>query len=476
VNHAAVRKYGYTREEFLKMTLKDIPPSQDIKRCVDHMTGRRSVLQHFGEWRHKLKDGRIIDVKITSQTMTYQGHKAAFMIVHDIAEGKEKGYFLPVFNDITERKNAEEALRESEERFRMVFDHAFDGISIYREDPDPSKRTLIECNERYAAMAGRSREELVQLGSTLGLQITLDDTANTNRLESLTKGTAYCGSYSWIRPDGKENINEYVGMPITWRGRSYTIGIDRDVTERKEAERELRLMAQTVASAQDCICITDLEGRLLFVNDALRLTYGYTAEDLLGKEVSILTSPHAPAAVSDQIHPLTLAGGWHGELLNRRKDGNDLPVELWTSLVRDEEGIPVAMVGVMRDITDRKIAEQNLKESEEQFRLITENVADMIAVLDLDGRRIYNSPSYNSVLGDPESLKGTDGFREIHPDDNERIKEVFRETARTGVGQRLEYRLIGIDGSTRNIESKGSVIRDRDGKISRVVVVSRDVT
>jgi len=100
----------------------------------------------------------------------------------------------------------------------------------------------------------------------------------------------------------------------------------------------------------------------------------------------------------------------------------------------------------------------------------------MIAVLDLKCRRIYNSPSYRSILGDPESLKGTDGYLEIHPDDRERVKQVFEETIKTGVGQRIEYRLMRKDGSERTIDSKGGVIRDRDGMISQVIVVSRDVT
>src|ERR1035437_5915999 len=118
--------------------------------------------------------------------------------------GKEQIILLAI-EDITERKRAEEEVQESEERFRMVFENVFDGISIYNEDPDPSKRKLIECNERYSILAGRSRDELLQLGSTLGLQITLEDDANVNRLESIDKKTAYQGFFSWIRPDGKEN-------------------------------------------------------------------------------------------------------------------------------------------------------------------------------------------------------------------------------------------------------------------------------
>jgi PAS domain S-box-containing protein len=162
--------------------------------------------------------------------------------------GKER-IILIAIEDITERKRAQEKVRDSEERFRMVFENVFDGISIYNEDPDPSKRRLIECNERYAIQAGRSRDDLLQLGSTLGLQITLEDKANIYRLKSINKGTAYQGYFSWIRPDGKENVIEYVGMPITWRGQSYSIGIDRDITERNNIEKTLIKAKEKAESA-----------------------------------------------------------------------------------------------------------------------------------------------------------------------------------------------------------------------------------
>ena len=124
----------------------------------------------------------------------------------------------------------------------------------------------------------------------------------------------------------------------------------------------------------------------------------------------------------------------------------------------------------------RKRAEEALRKNEEQFRLITENVEDLIAVLDLDGRRVYNSPSYAKILGDPESLRGTDSFGEIHPDDQAGVKKVFAETIRTGAGQRSEYRFVKNDGGIRYIESQGSVIRDSEGKVVNVLVVSRDIT
>jgi diguanylate cyclase (GGDEF)-like protein/PAS domain S-box-containing protein len=113
--------------------------------------------------------------------------------------------------------------------------------------------------------------------------------------------------------------------------------------------------------------------------------------------------------------------------------------------------------------------------SEEKFRLITENISDYIAMLDVNGRRLYNSPSYATMFG-PRSLAGTNSFAEIHPDDREKVKEVFQETVATGIGRDARFRFVLEDQSVRYFESRSSVIRDEAGKVASVVVVSRDVT
>jgi PAS domain S-box-containing protein len=131
---------------------------------------------------------------------------------------------------------------------------------------------------------------------------------------------------------------------------------------------------------------------------------------------------------------------------------------------------------VIRYAIERKRVEEQLREREEFFRLISENVTDLIAVVDPHGRRLYNSPSYRNLLGDPDRLHGTDSFGEVHPEDQARIKELFRQTVQTAVGQRAEYRFVTQRGDIRYIESQGSVIRDAAGRLEKVVVVSRDIT
>lgn len=130
----------------------------------------------------------------------------------------------------------------------------------------------------------------------------------------------------------------------------------------------------------------------------------------------------------------------------------------------------------IRYAIERKAVEARLRESEEFFRLISENVTDLISVVDQNGQRLYNSPSYQAVLGQCDALTGTNSFAEIHPEDREAIQGVFREVVTTGQGRRAGYRFVRNDGAVRHVESQSSVIRDDAGQPCKVVVVSRDVT
>jgi len=237
-NKGAEKIYGYSESEVIgrDISILALPEYKDeIRQALDKIKIGGHI-ENYETIRLK-KGGEKINVSLTISPI--KDAESRIVAVSTIA------------HDITDRKLTEAALRESEERFRMVFENVFDGISIYMEDPDPNKRKLIACNEQYAIMAGRGRDELLQLGSTQGLQVTLEDTANKNRLESLKRGSTFQGTFSWIRPDGKENIIEYVGRPIKWQGKNHSIGIDRDITEKKLAENEREKMIKELIAAKE---------------------------------------------------------------------------------------------------------------------------------------------------------------------------------------------------------------------------------
>jgi PAS domain S-box-containing protein len=118
-----------------------------------------------------------------------------------------------------------------------------------------------------------------------------------------------------------------------------------------------------------------------------------------------------------------------------------------------------------------------LAEREQLFQLITENAADMIAVIGGNGQRRYNSPAYQKTLGyDPKELEGTSSMDQIHPDDRARVLEASAKARNTGRGERLEYRIRHKDGSWRFLESTSSVITSSEGESDGLVIVNRDIT
>jgi two-component system cell cycle sensor histidine kinase/response regulator CckA len=151
------------------------------------------------------------------------------------AETREPDEALQEENE--ERRRIQSALQVSEEKLRLIFEHAFDGISIYEELPESGSRRLLECNDRYCEMAGRSREELLTIGNTslVHRKIGRIFTRSENLFIRQHK-IPYRGFFSWIRPDGKENVIEYSAAPIDVDDRPLTIGIDRDITDQIHAQ------------------------------------------------------------------------------------------------------------------------------------------------------------------------------------------------------------------------------------------------
>jgi two-component system cell cycle sensor histidine kinase/response regulator CckA len=257
------------------------------------------------------------------------------------------------------------------------------------------------------------------------------------------------------------------------------VGVFRNVTPRKEAERESYLLTQALRSIHDCVVITDLQDKILFVNEPFCRTYGYAPEELINHSIDLVRSSKNPPELTNSILPTTLQGGWQGELINRRKNGEDFPIKLSSGLIRGPDGQPRALIGVANDITERKRMELALKESEERFRQLAENIGEVFWLTDPDKNRIvYISPAYEAIWGRScQSLYDAprNWIEAIHAEDRDRILQAALTKQVTG-GYDEEYRIIRADGATRWIRDRAFPVRDAQGRVYRVAGIAEDVT
>ena len=271
-------------------------------------------------------------------------------------------------------------------------------------------------------------------------------------------------------------VGSYIGILAISNLFLAAIAAEREHAMRAAHESEKRYRA-VVEDQTDLICRFDLSGRITFVNEAYCSFQGKTHGELIGTPFmpSLPTEDREiPLSVFATLTPEQPTLSFDNKLVST--DGKFVWQQCTIHSLFDERGRPQEFQSVIHDITNRKQLEETLREREEFFRLISESMTDMVAVLDRSGKRIYNSPSYATLLGDPSNLVGTNSFIDIHPDDRESIQRIFEKTVSTGAGQRAEFRFIRKDGTIRHVESQGNVVLDKTGRPSKIVVVSRDIT
>jgi PAS domain S-box-containing protein len=222
-----------------------------------------------------------------------------------------------------------------------------------------------------------------------------------------------------------------------------TFGISRDITNEKKAVEQLFLLANALKSTNECVSITDMNDKVLFLNKAFLETYGYTENELDEQLISIIRSPNTPSEIAREIIPATLRGGWNGELLNRKKDGTEFPVSLSTSVIKNDEGLPVALIGVANDITERKKIEEDLLQSEERFRSVAQSANDAIITVDSKGKILGWNRGAESAFGYCEKEILGLSFNLIIPEDylNQHVKGMVRLEMRGGakaIGKTVE--------------------------------------
>ena len=269
-----------------------------------------------------------------------------------------QGEFVVVNDDITERKLAEKALRESEDRFRNIFTNAIDGILL----ADAVTRKFIMANPAIERMLGYSHEEILNLG--------VDDIHPAEVLpavvheikQKLAGEETLTPNLQVKRKDGSVFYADINAAPITIEGKPYLMGLFRDITERKQTEDALRQAATVFESSHDGVTITDLNGRMLAVNRAFLKITGYTEAEVLGQNPSILHSGRQKKDFYQSMWASIKAEGfWQGEIWNRRKNGETYPEWLTISAVHNEQGETTRYVGVFSDLSQLKQSETQLE-------------------------------------------------------------------------------------------------------------------
>ncbi len=266
-----------------------------------------------------------------------------------------------------------------------------------------------------------------------------------------------------------------MSQPITRAQRTLRAAVSKRTQALRESEQRFRALFERAAVGVAQIR-TDT-GQFVGINQKYCDIAGYSREEMEQLDFQTITHPDDLASELAKME-LLMAGKIREFTMEKRylrKDGSLVWVNLTVSPMWAAGAQPDYHIAVVEDITERKRTEAALREQEEFFRLIAENIGDFVAVLDLDGRRLYNSPSYRRLFGGA-NLHGTNSFAEIHPEDQQRVKQVFRETVQSGIGRQIEYRFVLGDGDIRYMESRGGVIRDEQGRVARVLVVSRDIT
>ena len=254
-----------------------------------------------------------------------------------------------------------------------------------------------------------------------------------------------------------------------------------NITERKKAEEALRLRDRAITASSNGIVITapnQPDNPIIYVNSAFERMTGYSAQEALGRNCRFLQGTEREQPALEELRAALREGRQSKVVLrNYKKDGTLFWNELSISPVRDKAGKLVNFIGIQEDVTRRKKAEEELRQSEERFRSLVQYASDIITVLGAEGTVSYQSPSIERILGyRPEELNETNVFDYVHPEDAEQVRLVFVETLKNRrISPPVEFRFRHADGSWRFLEAVGNNLL-ADPSVSGMVVNSRDIT
>ena len=466
-NHSAELIFGYTAEEAIGQRLEMLMPERFRKM---HRAGFRRYLNTgeahvIGQPRLELagrrKDGTEFPLELS---------------ISETREGEDI-LFIGIVRDITERKRSEEALKESERRFRQLFEHSIDAVFVHDEEG-----RIVDCNAEACRSLLYTREELLALNiRDIATNLISEEEKRTRKGETLWERAmrsipgeivGFDQNNLW-RKDGTNFLVEVGVGVIDYGGQRLILASARDITERKRSEEELKESEERFKRLAEAtfegVAITQ-DGKVVETNASFAAMFRYESSEVIGMTPADFHPPESQEVVRS-ARSSRLEEPYEAVCL--RKDGTTFEGEIRGKMFSYKEH-PVRVTAI-RDITERKRAEEALKQSEQLYRTVIEQAAENICLVDAETKRILESnPAFQETLGYTEEELRHMTLYDIVAHDRasvDRNMRRVRERKHYYVGQRKYRRK---DGSLVDVEASGSMIL-LDGRES-LCIVAHDIT
>ncbi|MDY7079857.1 MAG: PAS domain S-box protein, partial [Chloroflexota bacterium] len=462
VNNAALEALGYEEEEI-------VGKPQEMIYAPDSLL---KMEQLFARWKEtgEFKDEETVII-------TKNGDRRNVILSTGAVKGQdgEVLHSVSVQRDITEHKWAEEALRESEARYRTLFDSAGDAIFIY-----DLEGYFLGVNQVACERLGYSQEELLQMTA---MDIGSPEYTNLmpERVEQLRRRGQTFFETAHVCQDGTLVPVELNSRIIEYRGISAVLSIARDITGRKQAEEALRQSEERYRAVAEAavagIIIVDTKRNLTFVNPAFAEMVGYPQDDLLGMNLSQLMNPEEFARFQKQTLRSNKGVRSHYETTLRRQDGIALSVIASASPLTASDGSFQGTLSVVVDITERKQSEKALRASEALYHSTIEAMDDAIHVVDTDLRFILFNTAFRQWVKELDLETTSEVGRKLVKELSllpDQILDEYRQVFKTGETLVTED-TIEIAGQGFFTETRKIPVFE-GGRVTRVVTVVRDIT
>lgn len=434
----------------------------------------RSVYEFFPEVRDVPPD-RLKTAFETGKTERYElkieGHfgshwfTSCYVPVLD-ADGEVESVIV-TSHDITDLKQAE----EQQDLLSAIVKQSSEGVALVDLDGD-----IEYINDSFAGMHGYKASELV--GKNMAIFHTEEQMPAVLAANELIRTTGeFNGEILHVHRDGtvfptimhnfllKDDQDRPLGM----------VGTARDISDLKQVEKQHGILSSIVRQSQEGVALIDMDANIKYVNDAFAHMHGYEASELDGKHVAVFHTEEQMPVVLASIEELRRMGEFHGEIWHKHRDGRVFPTIMHHSLLLGEDGVPIRMVGMARDISDNKLAEAELRESQEQYRLLIDNIGCPIMLFDRNGILLLMNDDGAKILGGVATDYVGKSVYKIVPAMADVFMKRLNRIVKKGAGEEHADTLETPFGP-RWLWTNVQPARKADGTIYGVQIVLHDVT